>query len=501
MGRALILKYREDIDGLRAVAVLSVMAFHYGELLPGGFTGVDVFFVISGFLITSQLAHDIRGGTFSLLGFYHRRVRRILPALVVMLAVTLVVGRFLLMPGDYKALAASAAAAAFGVSNFFFLTNTDYFAQSSELMPLLHTWSLAVEEQFYFVWPMLLLLIAGSRKQGYVAGIIIAITTVGFVASVPWLAANPKAAFFLVVPRAWELTIGAALVFLPALPRRLGGATALGIALMIAGFVQIRENSFPGFAALLPCVGAALVIWPKAQPARADRWLSVLRPIGLISYSLYLWHWPVWVMYRIYINSGTPLVQETIALTAVSILLAFLSWRFVEQPMRTRPWPPVRTVQAGLAACTAIFCAAMYIYRADGQPERVPEAYAMRSLDAMWEWPCPKYGQLPQLAGQYCFFGKPWNEAKRKAIIWGDSHASHFAPIIQAAAKEQPDAFLLYTDCPAAFGGHVTRYHHPDDPDGRVLPAQIGLRALLDRRGDLLHFLAAGRRLQQSLGR
>lgn len=145
------ISYRPDIDGLRAVAVISVLIYHFNgaAILPGGFTGVDVFFLISGYLITSKIDHDIRAGTFSVLGFYDRRVRRILPALLVMLAVTLLAGKFLLMPGDYKATSAGAAAAALGISNFFFLAHTGYFDQAAELMPLLHTWSLAVEEQFY----------------------------------------------------------------------------------------------------------------------------------------------------------------------------------------------------------------------------------------------------------------------------------------------------------------------------------------------------------------
>lgn len=455
--------YRPDIDGLRAVAVLSVIAFHYGAPLPGGFTGVDVFFVISGFLITSQLAHEIHAGTFSLLGFYHRRIRRILPALVVMLVATMIAGKFLLMPGDYKSLGASAAAAAFGASNFFFLSNTGYFDRSADLMPLLHTWSLAVEEQFYLVWPLLLALTAAGRKRIDLAAIVGGIVVIGFGASLIWLNADPKAAFFMAAPRAWELAIGALLVFIPALPRRFAGLTAAGLALIAVGFFTINATAFPGPAALLPCVGAALVIWPKDGHARASRWLTYLSPIGLISYSLYLWHWPVWVLYRIYINHAQPLPLETAALTAASVLLAFLSWRFIEQPVRKLRLEPTRTVQAGLAACAAIFCAGAFIHSADGEPERVPEAYAMRSLDVMWDWPCPRYGTLSELNEQFCFFGKPWATAKRKVLIWGDSHAQHFAPIIEAAAKDQDAAFLLYTGCPAAFGGHVTRVN-PADP-------------------------------------
>jgi peptidoglycan/LPS O-acetylase OafA/YrhL len=335
--------YRPDIDGLRAVAVLSVLAFHYGAALspewrlPGGFTGVDVFFVISGFLITFKLAEDIAAGTFSILGFYDRRICRILPALLVMLAVTLFAGKFLLMPGDYKALAISTAASAFGVSNFFFLSHTGYFDQSADLLPLLHAWSLAVEEQFYLVWPPLLFVIAAGRKRIDIAAALAAIVIIGFAASVLWFDANPKAAFFMAVPRAWELAIGALLVFLPPLSRAFGEvATAMGVALIGGGFILVSASSFPGVAALYPCLGATLVIWPRSEAAKAATWLGILSPIGLISYSLYLWHWPVWVLFRTYINGGVPRIREAASLALLSIALATLSYLFVERPFRKR---------------------------------------------------------------------------------------------------------------------------------------------------------------------
>jgi peptidoglycan/LPS O-acetylase OafA/YrhL len=444
--------YRPDIDGLRAVAVLSVLAYHYGApfpwpLLPGGFTGVDVFFVISGFLITSKLADDIRAGTFSILGFYDRRVRRILPALIVMLAITMLAGKFLLIPGDYKAAADSTAAAAFGVSNFFFLTNTGYFDQSADLMPLLHTWSLAVEEQFYVVWPLLLFVIAAGRKRIDDAAIIGAIVIIGFGLSLIWFDADPKAAFFMAAPRAWELAIGAALVFLPPLPRWLGGATGLGLVLIAAGFLRIEAASFPGIAALLPCVGAALVIWPQREPTRTAKWLGRLSPIGLISYSLYLWHWPVWVMFRVYINNGTPRIREAIALALVSIALAILSYRYVERPFRKRRWQPGQSVWAGLAACALIFCGAMYIDRADGLPSRIsPDVYAMRSLDAMWDWPCQSTTIDPSIA-PLCVFGSPWNGAATKAVLWGDSNAEQFAPFLDELAKRSGVSVALQLPC------------------------------------------------------
>jgi peptidoglycan/LPS O-acetylase OafA/YrhL len=466
--------YRPDIDGLRAFAVLSVLAYHYGGplpvpgwlQLPGGFTGVDVFFVISGFLITSKLRDDIAAGEFSILGFYDRRIRRILPALLVMLAVTLFAGKFLLMPGDYKTLAASAAAAAFGVSNLFFLAHTGYFDQSANLLPLLHTWSLAVEEQFYVAWPPLLFLIAAGHKRIDIAAIIGAIVIVGFGASLFWFDFDPKAAFFTAIPRAWELALGALLVFLPPLTCAIGEiATALGLAVIGAGFVVVSDASFPGIAALYPCAGAALVIWPRRQETRSSSWLGRLRPIGLISYSLYLWHWPVWVLFRIYIDNGTPRIREALALAVVSILLATLSYRFVEQPFRKRRWQPAQSVQAGLFACGVIFCVSMYIDSKEGMPERIPPLFAaMQSPDVMWEWPCDRQKVISDLEGTWCVFGAPWNEAKTKGVLWGDSHAMHFAPIIASLARRNGAAMMLYEQCAPPIDSRRFIQHVPNNP-------------------------------------
>jgi peptidoglycan/LPS O-acetylase OafA/YrhL len=460
--------YRPDIDGLRAIAVLSVLAFHYGAPLPpewrlsGGFTGVDVFFVISGFLITSKLNDDIRAGTFSVLSFYDRRIRRILPALIVMLAATLLAGRFLLMPGDYKSLADSTATAAFGISNFYFLFNTGYFDQAAELLPLLHTWSLAVEEQFYVVWPILLFIAAKNRHRIAIATILASVLFLGFAASLIWFVANPKAAFFMAVPRAWELSIGAMLVFLSPLPRPLGEvATVAGLALVGAGFLMVTATSFPGPAALYPCAGAALVIWPRRGDSAAGRLLGYLRPIGLISYSLYLWHWPVWVFYRIYINGSVPRFREALALAVVSIAAATLSYFVVEKPVRrTRPLP-AKTIQAGLFACGLIFIGSMYVASKDGMPSRIsPNVYAMRSREVMWDWKCPREITLSNRT--YCVLGAPW-ETSRKGILWGDSHAQHLAPLLDLIARERGMSVILEGGCPAALGKHVHR-RWPENP-------------------------------------
>jgi peptidoglycan/LPS O-acetylase OafA/YrhL len=263
--------YRSDIDGLRAISVLSVVAYHYRAPfpyfpLPGGFTGVDVFFVITGFLMTRILASEIDRGAFSLFAFYDRRVRRIMPALLVMLGTTLLAGRFLLMPGDYQVLAASTATAAFGASNFYFLEHTGYFDQIADLMPLLHTWSLAVEEQFYLLWPLLMIFITKGRPSIQIA----TLTVIGFAVSLIWCAYDPKSAFYMSLPRAWELSLGALLVFLPRLPRIAGEfATCVGLGIIGSGFAIIEAAHLPGWAVLVPCIGAALVIWPRQEEAVA----------------------------------------------------------------------------------------------------------------------------------------------------------------------------------------------------------------------------------------
>jgi peptidoglycan/LPS O-acetylase OafA/YrhL len=456
MGPPTKIGYRAEIDGLRAIAVLSVLAFHYGAPLRGGFTGVDVFFVISGFLITQILASEIVAGTFSVLGFYDRRVRRIVPALLVMLAVSLAVGALLLFPGDYADLASSSASAAFAFSNFFFLYHTGYFDQLAELMPLLHTWSLAVEEQFYLVWPVLLLALVVGRSRASVAAILAAGVAVCCAGSIIYFHFDPKAAFYSPLPRAWELGLGALLVFLPPLSRRISEiATVLGLVSIGVGFLVIKPTSFPGASALYPCLGAALVIWPSEENTLASRLLGFLSPIGLISYSLYLWHWPIWVFFRFYINNGIPSHLQAITLALASIVVAALSYRYVEQPFRRRRWRAPRTISVGLACIATVFFVSIYVESAEGLPQRLTaEAQAMRSLEVMWKWPCNEIA-INGVTGTFCVFGAPWGSAKRKTMVWGDSHAQHFAPIIDAINADPGRSFLVFSNCSAVLGGKL----------------------------------------------
>ncbi|EJN13985.1 putative acyltransferase [Bradyrhizobium sp. YR681] len=457
--------YRPDIDGLRAVAVLSVVLFHYGAPIRGGFTGVDVFFVISGFLITQTLAAEIAAGSFSIIGFYDRRIRRILPALLVMLAASLLAGALLLSPGDYTTLGTTAAMATFGVSNFFFYDHTGYFDRTSDLLPLLHTWSLAVEEQFYLVWPVLLYGLSLCRSRGLMAAALAVIVVAVCAGSIVYFRVDPKGAFYLAPPRAWELAIGALLVFLPPMRRAAGEIAAVaGLILIGIGFT-ISPAKFPGEFALYPCIGAALIVWPRNGQTTSSEVLGALAPIGLISYSLYLWHWPIWVLYRIYINGGLPGTTEAAILAIISVLIATLSYRYVEKPFRVRRWKPLQTVGVGIAAMLAMSAAGFSITAANGLPQRLPaEAQPLRDLTTMWDWPC-KEATIDKF-GRYCVFGAPWETARHKSMIWGDSHAEHIAPIIEAASRDPDRSFLVFAGCSAVLGdgNFIIMIGNPDYP-------------------------------------
>ncbi|WGV20413.1 acyltransferase [Pseudomonas putida] len=301
------LAYRPDIDGLRAVAVLAVTIFHFNkQWMPGGFIGVDIFFVISGFLITGIIYG--KGDGFSFADFYGRRVRRILPAAIFVTAITLVAGSLLMMPSDVKDLSGSAIAAALSAANVYFwlFLDTSYFAQSSETVPLLHMWSLGVEEQFYLVWPALMIIAMklGGKRLLATAAVIIAIAS--FAVSEYYVTRDPSFAYYMLPSRAGELLVGA-LLFLWLDLRRISSAVAnaagiFGVALIAGSLAVLDETGgFPGVRSIVPAVGAALLILGGSDKsgllakALAN---PVARAIGLRSFSLYLWHWPVLAFYR-----------------------------------------------------------------------------------------------------------------------------------------------------------------------------------------------------------
>ena len=336
--------YRPEIDGLRAIAVLAVVLFH-ADIAPfsGGFVGVDVFFVISGFLITSIIEKDIAAGRFSFARFYERRIRRIFPALAVVSLFAVGVSAILFIPTDFMQVGRSLIAMAVFASNLFFrqdLGITGYFNVGPSPQMLVHTWSLAVEEQFYLVLPPALLLV--HRHAGrFVVPILVVATILSFAESVVLVQTQPTDAFYLIMPRAWELLIGGLLAVrrLPPLSTRIAReivATASAALILVAVFGFSTTTPFPGASALVPCLGAWLFLYVGDQgPSLVARLLST-RPfvaVGRISYSLYLWHWPIFVATK-YMAGGHFSLITTVSALILAFAAATLSYRYVETPFR-----------------------------------------------------------------------------------------------------------------------------------------------------------------------
>src|ERR1700681_3025434 len=351
-------RYRPDIDGLRAIAVMLVVNFHaFPEAMPGGFIGVDIFFVISGFLITGIIVRELDQQRFSLLGFYNRRIRRIFPALIVVLGATLVLGWLWMLPVAFAQLSADVFASAAFFSNIALLLQSGYFDVESAKKPLLHLWSLGIEEQFYLFWPLMLMLVARLRLSMLVAASVIGIGS--FVLNAALIGSNPIATFYLPFTRAWELLAGAVLACswnevsqtFAASNRR----ASIGLVLIAtAAGVLDTKSAFPGWWALLPVAGAALLL--SAPAAWFCRTLLASRPlvwIGLISYPLYLWHWPLLVFFGI-IKFGPLTLVERELILGLSALLAWLTYWLVESPFRFgRPSPlKLASLCAGMVLIT-----------------------------------------------------------------------------------------------------------------------------------------------------
>lgn len=440
-------KYRFDIDGLRALAVLAVVLYHCGIGLSGGFVGVDVFFVISGYLITSIISADLDRGSFSLVSFWDRRIRRIWPASVVVTAFTLLAGWFLLVPLDYSRTAGDAFAQATMWANIRFWLRLDYFAEAIDLVPLLHMWSLAVEEQFYLLLPLILGALHRFGRRATLFAIL-AITLGSFVSAVVLVPKHPMAAFFLLPSRMWELLVGCALalVSLPRLgPRSIGWLEAAGLLSVVAPFfVYDKTTPFPGAAAIFPCLGTAALIAVGAQKqGLLQRFLGgePLRSIGLASYSIYLWHWPLLAFARQMFGLELPAVvlAGVLALTAI---LSWMSYRFVETPCRRLASVSGRraVVVGSMAATMAILVASLVINRTGGVPMRYsPETVA--SLDADGVCRTWRYDENQLDAFKPTDALMPIGAARGDStapcfLFLGDSHGMAMSPAIDSSARE-----------------------------------------------------------------
>lgn len=453
-------KYRADIDGLRAIAILSVVGFHaFPQWIKGGFVGVDIFFVISGFLISSIIFGNLEKNSFSYYDFYARRIKRIFPALILVLATSFVFGWFLLLPDEYKQLGKHIAAGAGFISNLTLWNEAGYFDRASDTKPLLHLWSLGIEEQFYIFWPLLLGLVWKYRLNFLTITLFIAVAS--FSVNVFTVTSNPVADFYSPLSRFWELMIGGVLAYLTLhkphhIPKNTNWQSIIGLLLIAIAVMSInKDRAFPGWLALLPTLGAFLII--SAQPtAWVNRYLlsnRVLVLIGLISYPLYLWHWPILAFLRI-TESGIPSVEIRIEAVLLSFLLAWLTYWLIEKPVRfkTVNWKIIVLC----VLLTLIGFVGFNTYDRDGLSFRMmkisPELMGFKP-DIAKDW------RLNQ-----CFledrdkFSDSCLETKKPLIfLWGDSHAAALYAGLKQMQNDYQFGIAQYTasGCKPLIGKYV----------------------------------------------
>lgn len=483
-----MIRYRPDIDGLRALAVLPVVLFHAGvPFFSGGFVGVDIFFVISGYLITAILLKDIHQEQFSIIRFYERRLRRIFPALFLVLLLTTLAASLWMIPKDFKDFGIGLTGAVFFFSNIVFWRQSGYFDLPAESKPLLHTWSLAVEEQFYIFFPLFLWALHRFIPMR-VRLVLLFAATGSFIYSVWGVQHHPEAAFYLAPYRAWELLLGSLLACgaFPLLRSHLLRQSfgLVGLALILSSVIFISKTTpFPGLAALPPCLGALLIIYSGQRQHELDKktwaqqWLSTkpLVGVGLISYSLYLWHWPMLVMGQHLALEKLTLVQN-MGLIALAVLGAYASWRWIEAPFRSSvpyaqqnspsakkalsqrakrviPIKPFATISVLLMIALGGF--GLFGFLSKGWKTRFPQS--IHSILAVGE----RANRPGKCLSHPAHFIKPKQACTRGAenkpvtiALWGDSHADSWLEPLGNEAKhtQKKLVFYGYSGCPPVSG-------------------------------------------------
>ncbi len=478
---------------------MAVLFFHAGVPgFSGGFVGVDMFFVISGYLITGIILRECSSKTFSFKGFYLRRIRRILPALIVMVATTLVLASFVLTAFDFKMLAKNVLATVFMIPNIsIWKTSGDYFSNAVDSNPLLHLWSLGVEEQFYFLFPLLLFLLTRYLHLKWLWGLLV-IALLGGIGFAYWaVSLKPTFAFYWLPPRAWELLCGAVLAYYHLRRQSINGQrlmTLLGSVMIFLAIVVARNNDvYSDFAhQILAVVGITLLIdgnrklcnaadsgyqnlFPKPQEAyikhsipvlistRLTQWIGfflswqLLVGIGRISYSLYLWHWPLFSLYAYRIHPDALLWYETTGLLAATFILAYGSWRFVETPFR-RPanWNNRSVVKLAVSLQSVLVLIAVGILYSNGMPQRFGLASSAYSAGAEDKNALQKDCHTDPYSSDYhfpsiekCLIGQQVADAPIRFLVWGDSHANAVTPVFDALGSEY-----------GLTGGHATLFGH-----------------------------------------
>ncbi|MCU1725728.1 acyltransferase [Pseudomonas sp. 7P_10.2_Bac1] len=478
--------YRPEIDGLRALAVILVLLYHFELGVPGGFVGVDVFFVISGYLITEVIKNSVSAGRFSFVDFYSRRLLRLHPALIATISLCLIAGYVLMDPASFSELANSATYSLFSASNFYFLFNQGYFDASAKTQPLLHTWSLAAEWQFYIVWP---LVVWGTLKisERFLVWLLIAMAIGSLGLSQYMLSYNSPAAYFMMPSRIFELSIGASLVFISRY--RVGDVvnsliTLLGLALIfISAFVLDAASPFPGILALIPCFGAAACIYSGHSTSGSVLRIWPMVKLGLVSYSVYLVHWPTAVFYKYYIFRSLN-VEEKLILLALSIVLGYVLYVTVERIfMRSKKAIKPLGVSFVAVSVAIVTFICILIVQARGVGSRVPADYLSFAADPV-NFHTNNYGgygfDLDSQLGS--------ENGEKIAVFGGDSFAHQYAVGMDAELKKQGlmlDATFLHG---CIFSGE---YSNQVNKSPRPACREAYKKAMLKLDGNLLPFIQA----------
>ena len=460
-------KYRPDIDGLRAVAVLLVVIYHaFPGKIPGGLVGVDIFFVISGFLISSIIFSNLEGGSFSIAGFYNRRIRRIFPALLIVMGCSLAFGWATLFADEYTQLAKHVEGGAAFASNFLLYHESGYFDNTSETKPMLHLWSLAIEEQFYIFWPLLLAFV-WRRKWSFLR-ITAIIAVLSFAANIYLIQKNPVAAFYWPISRFWELMIGGLLAYTalhkPALIRRGKNLqSTIGFILLFAGAALISDkHAFPGWWALLPTVASFFIIsaGPEGWFNRYVLSARIFVWFGLISYPLYLWHWPLLSFVRIIEGTHGGRIIRVVAVVA-AIALSWLTFRFVEKPIRQKGG--YRTSLALATAMVLVASAAIVIVRLHGFEDRAAirnstfsAAVAQQFSGPIWRYAvndsCLRRFPLKGSRDFQWWFCMLEGDRPPTFILLGNSYANELYPGLVSRPELARQVFLSIGDCDPGYG-------------------------------------------------
>ncbi|THB71514.1 MAG: acyltransferase [Gammaproteobacteria bacterium] len=463
--------YRTDIDGLRAIAVLAVIIFHiHNSLLPGGFVGVDIFFVISGYLITLHIIRDLDSDNFSLLEFYRRRIKRIVPVMLVIVVFVIVISLIIQRPEDSKNVAKTSVAALLSVSNIYFwlFQDSGYFAQASREIPLLHLWSLGVEEQFYIFWPLVLMAFYKALRGRHFIGLFTVVMVFSFLAGQFLYSQYPSFVYYMLPTRAGELLVGALAAYMVAKRPIIDVSDTIihlssisGLLLIIFSLVFLSETDvFPGINAFPPTAGTALLILSGHYGNSRLKRLLTLQPlvfIGLISYSAYLWHWPLLAFTH---YSGVQIgIWEGIIIFAATIALSIFTFYFVERPTRQYEGGAIKVIAYQyLIPCSVILIFSILIYKTNGYfMHNNAEQYKLAKNKLL---PAYEYDYVCQqseitdedINNPSCILGKKTDadNLKPSVLLWGDSNAAHYIGIIGTFSLRADFTFqnLQHSSCP-----------------------------------------------------